>query len=113
MSQHSYGIFSDPVFIRRNILLNFLHSNFPTEDFQQKSQIYPSPDHLRASYHNLNLVNNQTQRSEAVSLVLNTLSTQSETLSELDWFYCERILIHFANFKRPVPDRIVSLLNRH
>ena len=107
----SYGIFIDPVFIRRNTLLNFLHSNFPSEDLQQ-IPIHPFSDLLRTYYHDLKLINDSKERRDSLSLVISKLTNQSDTLSELDWFYCERISIHFANFNRSVPNRVTFLLNR-
>ena len=105
-------IFVDPTFIRKNTLLNFLHSHFPSEELQSKV-ITNTTDPLRAYYHNLSLENIKTDRIEALSFVYSCLQFKFAELSDLDWFYCERISIHFANFSRTVGDRILSVFNRH
>ena len=112
MFLQSYGIFADPVFIRRNTLLNFLHSHFPSEELTQK-HIITFTDQLRAFYHNLSLENDQKERIDALSLVLSILTLHSESLDDLDWYYCERISIHFANFSLSVPNRVAYLLKRN
>ena len=103
MLSQSYGIFADPVFIRRNTLLNLLHSHFPSGELIQK-HITTFTDQLRAFYHNLSLENDQKERIDALSLILSILTLHSEILNDLDWYYCERISIHFANFSLPVPN---------
>ena len=109
---YHYGIFSDPEFVRRNTILNFLHSSFPSQELQL-DQIVTYSDQLRAYYHNLSLENEQQDRLNNLRLVYSTVHHHSDQLSELDWFYIERISIHFANFSRKVSERIVFLLNRN
>ena len=107
----SYGIFVDPIFIRRNTLLNFLHSNYPIQELRLITAPYFS-DLLRANYHNLTLENDLQTRSDNISLIYSILTHSSDRLSELDWYYCERISIHFVNLLKPVPQHISYLLNR-
>ena len=108
---HSYGIFSDPTFIRRNTLLNFSYSNFPAGEIQLNPILVYS-DHLRATYHDLTLTNDNQTRVDAISLTISTITYHSERLSELDWFYCERIIIHFSNLSKPIQSHTAYLLNR-
>ena len=108
---YSYGIFHDPIFIRKNTLLNFLHSHFPAEELQS-FQITSYSDLLRASYHDLPLENDKKIRLEALSLTYSTLIQHFNHLSELDWFYIERIVLHFANLSKPVASHTAFLLKR-
>ena len=107
----SYGIFSDPIFIRKNVLLNFLHSHYPSGELQI-IPITTFSDLLRASYHSLPLENEQKTRLDSLSLVYSTLTHHYNNLSELDWFYIERITLHFANLSKPVVLQIPFLLKR-
>ena len=110
-SIHNYGIFSDSLFIRKNTLINHLHSNFPAESFQLVSTRSFS-DLLRAYYHSLSLEKDQKAEKESLSLIFSLLTTQADNLCELDWFYCERILLHFSNQNKSIPNQIHFLLNR-
>ena len=111
-SSLSYGIFADPIFIRKNILINFIYSNFTSDEFRLVPIIAFS-DNLRAIYHNLSLENDSKTRLDSLTLAFSTLSLYENYMSELDWFYVERIIIHFVNFNRPVASRITFLLNRN
>ena len=108
----SYGIFSDPVFIRKNSLLNFLYSHFPSKELLH-IQVPSFSDQLRVCYHNLSLENDQKERTDALKLVYSTLISHYESLNDLDWYYCERITIHFANFLFSIPNQINSILKRN
>ena len=108
---HSYGIFTDPIFIRRNVLTNFSYSNFPAEEIRL-NPVFVYSDHLRATYHNLSLTDDKQTRVDAISLTISTITYHSEQLSELDWFYCERIIIHYSNLLKPIQSHTAYLLNR-
>ena len=111
LQTQSYGIFTDPVFIRRNVLLNFLHSNFPSDELK----IIPTncfKDLLRANYHSLSPINDRDDRTSNVSLIFSILTQHSDNLNEIDWYYAERITLHFANFSKPFSSQVAFLLNR-
>ena len=105
-------IFSDPLFIRRNTLLNYLYSKFPTSDFSGTVSISNHTDLLRAIYHDLSLTKSRTERRHALSSVFNVLTDKHEDCKDIDWMYLERILIHFVNLEKPVPQHDLYLLNR-
>ena len=94
-------IFEEPLFIRRNILLNFLFSKFKTEEFSENSSTVNFPDVLRAIYHNLMPVNISEDRKHALTFIYNVLMTKSEECEDIDWMYIERTLIHFVNLENP------------
>ena len=106
-----YGIFSDPPFIRKNTLINHLHSNFAT-DYLQLTSILEYSDLLRSYYHNLTLEEDRKSEKESVALIYSLLSLIPDKLSELDWFYCERITLHFSNYQKSIPQHTPYLLNR-
>ena len=105
-------IFADPLFIRRNTLLNQLYSHFKTTDFRF---VEPSPNYqdvLRAIYHNLNFQPSVEESTYDLTTVYSIITGEQELTSDICWFYIERIIIHHINLRRPVQDRIISLLNR-
>ena len=104
-------IFTEPVFIRKNILVNFLHSNFATEELQLIPVFTFSSD-LRETYHSLSLENEQAERQKSLALIYSILIHHFHILGDIDWFYLERIAIHYANFSRPISSRYLQLLNR-
>ena len=112
ISPSSYGIFADPIFIRRNVLINFLHSRFPSKDLNL-IPVLSFSDLLRANYHSLTLESDPNTRSDNISLIYSLLTHSSSRLSELDWYYCERIILHFANQSKAVPQHIPFLLKRY
>ena len=103
-------IFSDPVFIRRNTLINRIYSSFPTTDFQAHP-IVTFSDNLRAIYHNLTHVNDGIERKHNLSMIYSALIYKSEIMTDMDWYYIERILIHYMNFNARL--RVNFILNRH
>lgn len=107
------SIFSDPPFIRRNILLNNLHSNFKTEDFSEKPSISNHSDLLRATYHSLAPLKVLADKKYALSLIYLVLTTVGDACNDIDWMYLERILIHFINLQKSADDRLLSLLTRN
>ena len=106
-------IFSDPYFIRKNTLINLLYSYFPPSDFNHATLPQNYPDILRATYHNLSWENLLCDRKYTLGLAFQVLSIKSFECSDIDWFYLERCILHFVNFKRPVPQHIPSVLNRN
>ena len=105
-------IFSEPLFIRRNILLNCLYSNFKPEEFSSTTSINNFTDVLRATYHNLSPLNIGKDKIHAITLAFNILSHNSDNCTDIDWMYIERIIIHFVNINRTASNRIYSLLSR-
>ena len=100
-------IFQDPTFIRRNVLINFLYSSFSTADFQQKPFVTFS-DRLRVAYHNLTLENDPDERKAILSLIYSVLFYKMEHMTDMDWHYSERIMIHYANFYGTPPNDLLS-----
>ena len=104
-------IFEEPLFIRRNILLNFLFSKFKTEEFSETTSTDGHTDVLRATYHNLMPLKVSRDRKYALTLVYNVLTTKSEICEDIDWMYIERIIIHFVNQEHP-QSQVHFLLSR-
>ena len=108
----SDNIFSDPYFIRKNVLINLLYSNFPPSDFNHSSLPQNFSDTLRASYHSLPWNNITEDRRFVLALIFNVLSFKSFECSDIDWFYLERCLVHFINLNHSIPNQLHSVLKR-
>ena len=106
-------IFKDPYFIRKNIIINLLYSNFNPADFTQTTLPSNYSDVLRASYHNLTWNDIPSERKQTLSLVFNVLKEKSHECTDLDWFYLERCTLHFVNFTKPIPNQIHFILERN
>ena len=105
-------IFTDPAFIRKNTLLNFIHSTFPADEVELKVVVGHS-DLLRAYYHALSLDNSKTVRIDFISIAYSAIHYCSDLFTEIDWFYSERIVLHFANLNRFKNRPISFLLGRY
>ena len=106
-------IFAEPCFIRKNILLNCLYSNFKTEEFSSTIETPNFSDVLRATYHNLMPVNSLIERRHTLTLLYHVLSVHSEFCTDLDWYYLERILVHQYNLTKNRSEHINQLLARY
>ena len=93
--------------------MNCLFSNFKTEEFSNTITTPNFSDVLRATYHSLLPVNLDKERRHTLALVYHVLTVHSETCTDLDWYYLERILVHQINFTKSFPEQINQLLQRY
>ena len=106
-------IFAEPCFIRKNILLNCLYSNFKTEEFSTTSTTPNFSDVLRATYHSLTPVTSDQERRHSLTLLYHVLSVHSDDCTDLDWYYIERILVHQINLTKSKTEQVNHLLLRY
>ena len=93
------------------MLINFLYSTFPIEEIQLQ-QLVTFSDNLRIGYHHLSHQNEPIERKKNLSLIFSVLTLKSEIMSDMDWYYSERILVHYANLCSTSNGPIISVLGR-